>query len=188
MSRSREHPAARCGARSGGRRGYIAAGAVVAAVILVLLRFPARMDAAGATAWSYVIQMATILPPVMVLVGLFDVFLAEDKVAKYVGKASGIRGIIISVAAGALPSGPLYVAFPLVAALLKKGASVCNAIIMLSAWACIKLPQELLELHFLGARFMLTRLALTIACVVPMGLVVGWLVEWGDGRGIPSAR
>jgi uncharacterized membrane protein YraQ (UPF0718 family) len=171
---------------SGAARGYVIAAVVVAAAILLLLRFPANAGLAASTARVYVREMATILPAVMVLVGLFSVFISREQVAKHVGKSSGARGILLSLVAGALPTGPLYVAFPLAVALLKKGARVSNVIIMLSAWACIKLPQELMELQFLGARFMLTRLALTILLVVPMGLVIERLVEWDDARKAPS--
>lgn len=182
MNDVRRDSGSTAGARSVIPRGYIAAAIVVAAAVLLLLRFPASAGAATLTARSYVLEMATILPAVMVLVGLFGVFVSRERVAKYVGKASGARGVVMSVVAGALPTGPLYIAFPLASALLRKGASVSNVIIMLSAWACIKLPQELMELQFLGFRFMVTRLVLTIACVVPMGFLVERLLEWSDRR------
>ncbi|MHC1564658.1 MAG: hypothetical protein ACXQTF_04970, partial [Candidatus Hecatellaceae archaeon] len=44
--------------------------------------------------------------------------------------------------------------------------------IFLSAWSCIKLPQELVELQFLGLEFMAARLLLTIMLVIPVGLAV----------------
>jgi len=149
---------------------------------LLLLRFPAKALPAVSTARDYVLEMMTILPAVMVIVGLVGVFVSKDVVVKYMGKASGPRGILLSIVAGALPTGPLYVAFPLAAALLKKGARVSNVMIMLSAWACIKLPQELMELQFLGWRFMLLRLSLTIVLVVAMSLGIERIIEWGEVR------
>jgi len=150
--------------------------------VLLLLRFPDRAAPATATALDYVLEMLTILPAVMVIVGLVGVFVSKDVVVKYMGKASGPRGILLSVVAGALPTGPLYVAFPLAAALLKKGARVSNVMIMLSAWACIKLPQELMELQFRGWRFLLLRLSLTILFVVAMSLAIERIIEWDDAR------
>ena len=47
--------------------------------------------------------------------------------------------------------------------------------VLLSAWACIKLPQE--EPHFLGLRFTATRLALTVVFVVPVGLLIERFLE-----------
>ncbi|GAI58956.1 unnamed protein product, partial [marine sediment metagenome] len=80
----------------------------------------------------------------------------------------------------ALPTGPLYVAFPVAAVLIKKGAKISNIIIFLSAWACIKIPQEMVELKFLGLKFMAARLILTIIFVVIMGLSIEKIIEWTD--------
>ena len=73
---------------------------------------------------------------------------------------------------GMIPTGPLYIAFPLASMLLKKGARVANIIIFLSAWACIKLPQELMELRFMGFKFMIIRLIFTVVMVILMGLLI----------------
>jgi uncharacterized membrane protein YraQ (UPF0718 family) len=62
--------------------------------------------------------------------------------------------------------------------LLKKGASPLNVIILLNAWATIKIPQLLIEANFLGPSFMLMRLALT----VPSAILMGWLIQNGIER------
>ena len=62
-------------------------------------------------------------------------------------------------------------------ALIKKGASVSNIVIFLSAWACIKIPQELVELQFLGIKFMAARLILTIIFVAIMGIFIERLID-----------
>ena len=83
---------------------------------------------------------------------------------------------------GALSTGPLYIAFPLAAALIKKGARVSNVVVFVSAWACIKIPQELVELQFLGFTFMGTRLFLTVFSVIFMGLLIERLVNGKERR------
>ena len=94
------------------------------------------------------------------------------------GEIRRLEGELCSPSAWAsLPTGPLYAAFPMAAALREKGARSANIFLFLTAWACIKLPQELLELRFLGPRFMLTRLALTIVLAVPSALLVERFVE-----------
>ena len=97
---------------------------------------------------------------------------------KYIGKASGMKGIFLSLILGALPTGPLYIAFPMAAALIRKGAKISNIVIFLSAWACIKIPQEMVELQFLGLHFMLSRLILTVAFVIIMGLLIEMIMKW----------
>ncbi len=116
--------------------------------------------------------------------GLFKVWVSKEMVVKYLGKASGLKGILIAVVLGATPTGPLYVAFPLAAAMLEKGARVTNIIVFLSAWACIKIPQEMVELQFLGLNFMVTRLILTIILVSVMGFFIEQLIEKTDIEGI----
>jgi len=129
-------------------------------------------------------EMVWILPAVMILMGLFKVWVSKEMVVKYLGKASGLKGILIAVVLGATPTGPLYVAFPLAAAMLEKGARVTNIIVFLSAWACIKIPQEMVELQFLGLNFMVTRLILTIILVSVMGFFIEQLIEKTDIEGI----
>lgn len=165
-------------------RGYILLAATLVAAAVILRIFPDKVTAATAATWSYFLEMVTILPAVMIIMGLFSVFVSRELVVKYMGKASGIRGIAVAIFFGALPTGPLYLAFPLAAALRSKGASISNIVVFLSAWACIKIPQELIELQFLGIKFMAARLILTIIFVAIMGVFIEKVIEWTDSRGI----
>lgn len=153
--------------------------AIVIAIILISL-FPDKREVVTASSWEFFIEMIWILPAVMVLMGLFAVWVSKEIVVKYLGETSGIRGIFLAILFGALPTGPLYVAFPVAAVLIKKGAKISNIIIFLSAWACIKIPQEMVEFQFLGLKFMAARLILTIIFVVIMGLSIEKIIEWTD--------
>ena len=144
--------------------------------------FPDKGERALQSSWEFFKEMVFVLPALMVLMGLFAIWVDRNIVVKYLGKGSGAGGLFLAMVLGALPTGPLYIAFPLAAMLLKKGARVANVILFLSAWACIKLPQELMELQFLGWKFMLLRLGLTIAALVPMALLAEALYHRG-GRG-----
>jgi uncharacterized membrane protein YraQ (UPF0718 family) len=159
---------------------FLAAAASLALILLVM--FPERRSAVGTAAWDFSKEMLAILPAVLVLMGLFGVWVSKELVGKYLGKRSGIKGIALALVFGALPTGPLYIAFPLAGALLKKGARLATVIVFLSAWACIKLPQEMVELQFLGWRFMAARLLLTIVFVTVMGVTIEAIVERWDRR------
>lgn len=150
--------------------------AVVLAVVL-LRAFPGRTEVVLGTSLRFFVEMLLILPAVMVLVGLFGGWVPKEVVARYLGRASGLRGLLLSFLMGALPTGPLYMAFPMASALLAKGARVANVVAFLSAWACIKVPQEMVELQFLGPKFMASRLVLTVASVVGMGILVEKLLR-----------
>ncbi|MCD6358810.1 MAG: permease [Dehalococcoidia bacterium] len=165
-------------------KGYVIFAIVLVIAIILLLVFPDKQEAATTTAWNYFLEMVFILPAVIVIMGLFSMFVSKEQVVKYMGKTSGIKGILLAIFFGALPTGPLYVAFPLALTLLKKGAKVSNIVIFLSAWACIKIPQELVELQFLGLKFMTARLILTIIFVALMGIFIERLIEWTDNKRI----
>jgi len=151
--------------------------AMGALTLVLLLLYPDRRGAVTGTAGDYLMEMMLVLPAVMLIMGLFAVWVPDALVARHLGRASGVKGIALALFLGALPTGPLYVAFPLAAALISKGARVSNMVVFLSAWACIKLPQEMMELQFLGLEFMASRLLLTIAMVVIMGLLIEALMN-----------
>ncbi len=168
--------------REGMIRDLIILGVVLIITVILLSLYPDRKEAVISTSWDFFIEMILILPAVMVILGLFAVFVPKEIVVKYLGKTSGIKGIILAIFLGALPTGPLYVAFPMAAALLKKGAKISNIIVFLSAWACIKIPQEMVELQFLGAKFMSLRLLLTIIFVILMGLTIEKIIEYTEKK------
>lgn len=143
----------------------------VIALLSMSLAWPGKGRVAGRVSWEYFRELVLVLPAVLVMMGLFAVWVDRSLVVKYLGKESGMKGLLIAVVLGTLPTGPLYIAFPLAAMLLKKGARVASVMLFLSAWACIKLPLELMEMQFLGWKFTLTRLVLTVALVIPMALV-----------------
>ena len=164
-------------------RDLIILGIILAVTVILLTAFPDRKDPVIGTSWDFLLEMILILPAVMVILGLFAVFVPKETVVRYLGKTSGIKGIILAIILGALPTGPLYIAFPMAAALLKKGAKISNIIVFLSAWACIKIPQEMVELQFLGVQFMISRLILTIIFVFIMGLFIERIIKWRDKEG-----
>lgn len=145
--------------------------------IILLSFFPGKVEPTVSTSKDYLMEMVWILPAVMILMGLFKVWVSKEMVVKYLGKASGFKGIFIAALLGATPTGPLYVAFPLAVAMLDKGARILNIVVFLSAWACIKIPQEMIEIQFLGPEFMVTRLLLTVTLVSTMGLVIEKIIE-----------
>jgi len=144
--------------------------------IVLLSLFPSRLDDVGTSALGFSLEMFSILPAVMLLTGLFSVWVSREMVIKFLGKSAGIKGVALSLFFGSLPTGPLYIAFPLAAGLLNKGARISNVIIFLTAWACIKIPQEMVELQFLGTRFMIVRLSFTIIAAILMGLLIERIV------------
>ncbi|MFO8059197.1 MAG: permease [Bacillota bacterium] len=127
---------------------------------------------AVANTWVYVSEMLQILPAVFVLSALITVWVPAEVIMQNFGTDSGVRGRLISVLIGSLSAGPIYAAFPLTQSLLRKGASLANVVIIISAWAVVKLPMLIVEGRFLGISFAAARYLFT----VPAILLIGYLV------------
>ncbi|NLN60509.1 MAG: permease [Deltaproteobacteria bacterium] len=122
--------------------------------------------------WDYFKEMALILPPVFILMGFMEVWIPKSKIQSWLGRGSGIKGAMIAVALGTLPTGPLYVAFPMTAALIRKGASFTNMVVFLGSWAALKIPQLMVEIKFMGTAFAVTRFILTLMALMLIGLLM----------------
>jgi uncharacterized membrane protein YraQ (UPF0718 family) len=133
---------------------------------------------------SYLLEMLSILPPILILVGLFEVWVPKSMIEKFMGETSGWKGVLAALFVGTAGMGPLYVAFPLGVSLLRKGASIINVSIFLYVWAAIKIPMILFEIKSLGLEFAVVRLALTIPCILAISGLLGLLVKRMD---IPEA-
>jgi uncharacterized membrane protein YraQ (UPF0718 family) len=143
-------------------------------VIFMVVWFisPEAGQRSAAAAWDYIREMVLILPPVFMLMGLLEIWLPKKSIQKWLGNDSGLYGAVISLVLGTLPTGPLYIAFPLAASLLKKGASIANIVIFLGAWAALKIPQLMVEMQFLGLAFTAARFVLTLIALAVMGNVI----------------
>lgn len=147
----------------------------LAAGILVLLKqiFPEQSKSGIGVMQSYGKEVLLILPPVLVLMGLAEVWVPGDKVKHYLGREAGLRGALLSLLLGSLPTGPLFIAFPLAGEMLHKGASVSNVVIFLGAWAALKMPQIGVEIQFLGLEFAFYRAVLTFVSLLLIGYIIG---------------
>lgn len=99
---------------------------------------------------------------------------------EYLGDESGLKGSFISILLGSISAGPIYAAFPVCKTLLKKGASVSNIVIILSAWAVIKIPMLANEAKFLSPKFMATRWIFTTISIIIMAYIVSKVVKKED--------
>lgn len=150
---------------------------VVCAFVVLAIGWPAIADRAVKVTWDYFKEMILILPPVFILMGLIEVWVPKEKIQSWLGRGSGIRGLALSLALGTLPTGPLYVAFPMAASLIQKGAGIANMVLFLGAWAALKIPQLMVEIKFLGLNFAMLRFALTLAALLLIGFVMEKMIR-----------
>ena len=124
---------------------------------------------------SNILQMLSVLPPIMLMLGLMDVWVPREKLMKYMGNKSGVIGIILAMLIGSVAAGPMYASFPFTAVLIKKGAKFSNVIIFMNAWFLTKISTLLFEFSALGLKFTLVRLIIDIPGVLIMSYFVSLL-------------
>ena len=128
----------------------------------------------------YIKEMLFIMPVILLLTSLIEAWVPQKTIQNNLGKDSGVKGVIFSFIVGSFSAGPIYAAFPVCKMLLKKGANIINIVIILSAWAVIKIPMLANESKFLGFKFMALRWVLTIASIFVIAYFVGRVVRRKD--------
>lgn len=151
---------------------FIAPILVLSVFIWLAIAMPGMATRSAWVTWDYFKEMVLIMPPIFILMGLMEIWIPKNKIQKWLGSGSGIKGAGIAFALGTLPTGPLYVAFPMTAALIRKGASFRNMVLFLGSWSALKIPQLMIEIKFLGVTFALARFVLTILALALTGLLM----------------
>lgn len=128
----------------------------------------------------YIREMIMIMPVIFVLTALLDMWVPKEKIIKFLGREAKAKGVVLSLILGSISAGPIYAAFPLCVMLHKKGASIRNLVIILSAWAVIKVPMLLNEVKFLGIQFMAVRWVLTVIAIIVFSWMTARFVKDSD--------
>ncbi|MEI5911638.1 permease [Bacillus cereus group sp. Bce005] len=127
-----------------------------------------------------ILDMLLLLPPVLLFVGLLDQWVKKETLMKYMGEKSGMYGILFSLLLGGIAAGPLYVAFPIAALLLKKGASIRYIVFFLGVWTTAKLPILVYEFSSFGATFTLIHIGFGLLFFYIMGLIFERFYDQGE--------
>ncbi|PNS38758.1 permease [Mesotoga sp. B105.6.4] len=154
---------------------------VMAAVVSVVFAADNQLgrSALSITGSSF-LEMLSVIPPILILLGLLDVWIPRERIIRHLGEESGIKGIVLSFILGAAAAGTLYGAFPIVAVFLKKGVKFSNVLIFIGAWSTTKIPMFMFEMGSLGIGFALLRLAINIPGILLMAVVLEGLTGKKD--------
>jgi uncharacterized membrane protein YraQ (UPF0718 family) len=149
--------------------------AVLVAISVVLVWRRDGMHGVTEILYGDLALFGGILPRVLAgcLLGAFITeILPHEKVSRSLGPESGLKGLLIGTAFGAiLPGGP-FTAYPVAAALLTVGADFGATIAMVVSWTLIGYGRAVAwELPILGTDFTLWRIVLS----VPIPILAGAL-------------
>lgn len=125
------------------------------------------------SAGNLLLQITPLLILAFIVAGMVQVLVPNEIISRWVGVESGFRGILIgSAIGGILPGGP-YVSMPIVAGLLRTGASIGTMVALLTAWSLLAFTRLPIEVGLLGWKFTLIRLA----CVFFFPPIAGFIAN-----------
>lgn len=127
---------------------------------------------AGESLAHFMLEMATILPPMFILVALFDVWVPREFVERRVGRDTGFGAMPWMVLLAMMQAGPLYVAYPVAISLWRKGCAPRNVFVYLGAFSALKIPMLSFEVAFLGWRFSLARSAISLPVFILLAILM----------------
>ncbi len=145
------------------------------ALVLSILAYRKGVALEGAKEGvSLLIKVGPILVPAFILAGMASKLIPQEQLGQWLGQDSGLKGLALGTAAGALAPGGPFVLFPILAVLLKAGTGVGVITAFLSSWALLGMHRVLaFELPLMGWRYTLCRLA--ASAVFP--IVIGFLSQ-----------
>lgn len=129
------------------------------------------------SAWVMTYQVLPLLLFAFIVAGMIQALLPRELLTKWVGTESGMRGILIGTLAGGLTPGGPYVSLPVVAGLIRSGASIGTMVAFLTAWSLWAVARLPMEVGILGWKFTLIRFASTFFFPPIAGLIAQLLVS-----------
>jgi uncharacterized membrane protein YraQ (UPF0718 family) len=117
-------------------------------------------------------EMIIIVPCIFIIIGLIDVWIPTEWIQHHIGKDSGVMGGIYVILLAIFQGGPIYCAFPVAHLLWKKGTSMRNVFLYLSAFSSLKVPMLIFEVSFLGWKFAMVRAIVALPIFVLIALAM----------------
>lgn len=122
------------------------------------------------------VKLIPVLFLVVFLMGLLNYFLKPKAISKHLGKGSGARGWVLSVLAGIISHGPIYVWYPLLKELREQGMRQGLAAVFLYNRA-IKIPLLPVMIYYFGLAFAVILLTFTVIASLIEGKIIEMLED-----------
>jgi len=122
--------------------------------------------------FNLIIKILPVFILVFAFMAGFEYFISEEKIKKHLDASSGTKRWIIAIGAGILSSGPIYMWYPLLGTLKKKGVGFGLIATFIYSRA-IKLPLLPIMIYYFGIKY---TIVLTVVLIV-MSIVQGKIIE-----------
>lgn len=108
----------------------------------------------------------------LVMAGMIWVLLPRELVSRFVGRSTGIMGLIFATVAGVVTLGGPSSAFPLLAVLAAAGADRGILIAFITSWATLGLQRTVMwDLPLMGPEFTLIRMLASVPLPIIAGII-----------------
>lgn len=157
---------------------FLALAAAAGGAVYALMG-PGAVAAAAGRAGGLLLQVAPIVVAAVLISGYAQALIPRESVQRWLGAGSGLRGLTLATAAGALTPGGPFAAFPLVVALLGAGASFEVCVAFITAWSVLGLNRVIVyEIPFLGVHFVALRLLASLPLPFIAALLARPVARW----------
>ncbi|MFQ5574182.1 MAG: permease [Terriglobia bacterium] len=143
----------------------------IALAILAYLKDPPLLAAGAKAGGKMFTGVLVLLAAAFLIAGFIQVLVPREMISRWIGRESGLRGILVAcVLGGVTPGGP-YVSFPIVAALYKAGAGIGPVVAYVTAWSLWAAGRLPIELGLVGPKVTLVRFLSTFLLPPLAGLI-----------------
>ena len=157
--------------------------AVACYLITALLDYGAFIESVW-TFFGIILQILPVLALVFALFFVVDLFVRPQAIARHLGYESGIKGWILSVVAGIIATGPVYVWYSMLADFQEKGMRIAFTGIFLYMRS-VKLPFIPLMIYYFGGAFTAVLTLYLILFSFFAGILCEKVVLWGRSNQQP---
>ena len=144
---------------------------ILLAVVGLARQGPEIIIHAAMAGGEMLIKVVPLLIAAFILAGMVQVLVSKKTINQWLGKDSGIKGIMLGGIAGALIPGGPYVFYPIAASFLLSGAEIGTVVTFVVAknlWSLSRLP---MEFALLGPRLTYIRFIVTLLFPVIVGVI-----------------
>lgn len=110
-----------------------------------------------------------------ILAGFIQALIPKEAINRWIGKGSGLKGILVGCLAGSLVPGGPYTSFPIVVGLVKTGASIGTVVSFITAWSLWAFTRLPIEIGVVGFKLAFVRLASTFIFPPLAGIIAQFL-------------
>ncbi|MDD2574723.1 MAG: permease [Bacillota bacterium] len=128
-------------------------------------------------AWKSFLNVFPAFAGVLALTGLALSIISPDFISRFIGNSTGFLGMLTTAVIGAITLIPGFIAFPLAASLLEKGAGITQMAVFVSTLMMVGIVTMPLEIQYFGRKEALLRNAFSFLFSFIVAAVIGVVVS-----------